>query len=149
MVEQAVSIRKQAEEAALVGAQSLQMYCTETKKPPMANSGALVKAVKPWEEGKAYKLGDLFSYEGNLGFVKQAHTSQSTWIPFTAGTEALYGARPHANPDGSYPYTYNMAAEVGMAVVDPDDHKTYECIQSIPTMLNKPHEIPAHFKVKK
>lgn len=130
-----------------VGAKQMKMYCAETGNAPTAESGVYAEKVEPWEAGKDYKLNDLFSYNGSLGYVKQAHTSQETWLPFTQGTEALYGARPAPNEDGVYPYAYNMAAEVGMRVLDPDDNLTYECIQAINDMLYKPHEIPAHFVV--
>lgn len=128
------------------GAKQMKLYCA-AGNVPTADSGLFAESTEPWEAGKAYKQNDLFSYEGNMGFVKQAHTSQAHWIPFTTGTEALYGARPAPNADGVYPYAYNMAAEVGMKVQDPDDGKVYECIQTINDMLYKPHQIPAHFKV--
>jgi hypothetical protein len=128
------------------GAKQMKLYC-EAGNAPTADSGLFADTAKPWKAGEEYKANDLFSYNGNMGFVKQAHTSQAHWIPFTTGTESLYGARPAPNADGVYPYTYNMAAEVGMRVLDPDDGKVYECIQIINDMLYKPHEIPAHFKV--
>ena len=130
-----------------IGAKNMKMYCTETGNAPTADSGVYAETVEPWQIGKEYKLNDLFSHAGNLGYVKQAHTSQKQWIPFTKGTEALYGARPAPNEDGIYPYAYNMAADIGMKVLDPDDGLVYECIQSITDMLYKPHEIPAHFEV--
>lgn len=49
-----------------------------------------------WESGKAYKVGEYFTYgENNVGDpqlykVAQAHTSQEDWIP--NGTPALYTA---------------------------------------------------------
>lgn len=129
------------------GAKNMKLYCAETGNAPTADSGVYAGAVDPWESGKTYEKGDLFSYGGNLGYVKQGHTSQETWLPFSQGTEALYGARPAPNEDGVYPYAYNMAAEVGMKVLDPDDGLTYKCIQDISDMLYKPHEIPAHFVV--
>lgn len=131
-----------------VGAKQMMLYCA-AGNAPTADSGLFANSAEPWEAGKAYKVNDLFSYEGNLGFVKQAHTSAAHWIPFTVGTEALYGARPSPDADGIYPYAYNMAADVGMLVRDPDDGLVYECIQIITDMLFKPHEIPAHFTVKK
>lgn len=130
-----------------IGAKSMKLYCAETGKAPTADSGVYVETVEPWEVDKEYKQNDLFSYKGNLGYIKQAHTSQEQWIPFTQGTESLYGARPAPNADGIYPYAYNMAADVGMKVIDPDDGLVYECIQAITDMLYKPHEIPAHFKI--
>ena len=128
------------------GAKQLKLYCAETGNAPTADSGVFASSTEQWVAGKAYNKGDLFSYEGNMGYVKQAHTSQAHWIPFTTGVESLYGARPAPGADGVYPYVYNMAAEVGMKVRDPDDGKVYECIQNIPDMLYKPSQIPAHFK---
>lgn len=128
------------------GAKQMKLYCAAGNEPT-ADSGLFADSVDPWEVGKAYEVNDLFVYEGNMGFVKQAHTSAAHWIPFTVGMESIYGARPAPNADGTYPYVYNMAAEVGMKVVDPDDGLVYECIQTIKDMLYKPHEIPAHFVV--
>ncbi|MDO4477557.1 MAG: hypothetical protein Q4B73_00780 [Lachnospiraceae bacterium] len=130
------------------GAKQMKMYCAETDNAPAADSGIFAGGVGEWAVGVDYKKNDLFSYQGNLGYVKQAHTSQATWLPFAVGTESLYGARPNPDADGVYSYTYNMAADVGMLVSDPDDGLIYECIQAIPDMLFKPHEIPAHFTVK-
>jgi len=129
-----------------IGTEQMYLYCSNTSNPPTADCGVFADNVEPWEVGKEYKANDLFSYNGALGYVKQAHTSQETWLPFTQGTESLYGSRPAPNEDGIYPYTYNMAATLGMLVLDPDDNLVYECIQTIADMLWKPHEIPAHFK---
>jgi len=52
----------------------------------------------PYEVGKAYAIGDRFTYGVNavgdpqLYKVNQAHTSAEEWVPGAAGTEALYGA---------------------------------------------------------
>lgn len=98
-----------------------------------------------WKPNTEYKKGDLFLYGGQAGFVRQNHTSQSHWIPFTTGTESLYGARPRQRPDGVYPYIYNMKAEVGMKVED--EGIVYECYKPIDPVLYPPSAIPAHFKV--
>lgn len=129
------------------GAKQVQAYCTDTGNPPKEDSGIFVKGVEPWEAGKTYAVNDLFAYDGKMGFVRQAHTAQETWIPFTPGTESLYGARPAPDAAGVYPWAYNMAAAVGMQVKDPDDGLVYTCIQPIANMLYKPHEIPAHFEM--
>lgn len=131
---------------ATVGAKQVKLLCEQSDAAPDAESGVFVDGVEPWEVGKSYQKNDLFSYNGNMGFVKQAHTSQAQWIPFSAGTESLYGARPAPDADGIYPYAYNMAATVGMKVRDPDDGEVYECYQAITDMLYKPHEIAAHFR---
>lgn len=41
-----------------------------------------------WAVGKAYKMGDVFDYHGQLFKVVQAHTSQADWLP--DGVPALY-----------------------------------------------------------
>ena len=128
------------------GAKQVQAYCTDTGNPPKEDSGIFVKGVEPWEAGKTYAINDLFAYDGKMGFVRQAHTAQETWLPFTVGTESLYGARPAPDAAGVYPWAYNMAAKVGMQVKDPDDGIVYTCIQPIANMLYKPHEIQAHFE---
>ena len=93
-----------------------------------------------WKTGVSYSKGDLITYDNKGGFVKQNHTSQSNWIPFTTGTEALYGARPKA-VNGVYPYVYNMALEVGMIV----EHKgvKYRAIQNANELLYEPSAVPA------
>lgn len=127
------------------GLTQVKLYCEKTGEAPSADSGVFTPGADPWEVGKSYEKNDLFSYNGNMGYVKQQHTSQAQWLPFAQGTESLYGARPAPDEDGIYPYVYNMAATVGMKVRDPDDGQVYECIQAISDMLYKPHEIPAHF----
>lgn len=98
-----------------------------------------------WEAGKEYTAGDLFMYEGKPGFVRQAHTSQAHWIPFFAGTESLYGARPRQGPDGVYPYVYNMRVEVGMQVRSAKDGAVYTAIQAADPLLYDPADVPALF----
>lgn len=99
-----------------------------------------------WEANHVYNKGDLITYENKDGFVKQNHTSQANWIPFTTGTEALYGARPKA-VNGVYPYVYNMALEVGMIV----EHKgvRYRAIQNANELLYEPSAVPALLEVIK
>lgn len=101
-----------------------------------------------WAAGIAYNLGDLFLYDGHPGFVRQAHTSQSNWLPFSAGTESLYGARPRQRPDGVYPYLYNMRAEVGMRVLSKKDGQVYACIQGADPLLYDPADVPALFQLE-
>ena len=111
---------------------------------PTANVGILADGADEWEVGHEYKKGDLFKYEGALGFVKQDHTSQNTQLPFTTGTESLYGARPKPI-NGVYPYTYNMAVELGMRVSEGDD--IYVCYANpTETLLYPPSQVPAIFK---
>lgn len=126
------------------GAAMMAERARQVDADPPADIGIFGGTTFPaFEFGRAYAKNELFSYEGKLGFVRQAHTSQSTWVPFTTGTESLYGARPKMNPDGTYDYVYNMAASVGMKVNS--NGKTYQCIQAIDVMLWPPEEIPAHF----
>lgn len=126
------------------GAKMMAEQVKQMDADPPADVGVFGSSTFPaFEFGKAYEKNELFSYEGKPGFVRQAHTSQSTWIPFTTGTESLYGARPKMNEDGTFDYVYNMAATVGMRVRD--GGKLYECIQAIDVMIWPPSEIPAHF----
>lgn len=131
---------------AKTGADLVQTNCQATGQVPAADSGIFVEGVAQWEPGKTYAANDLFAYAGKMGFVRQAHTSQEAWLPFTAGTESLYGARPAPDADGVYPWAYNMAVTVGMLVQDPDDGLVYACIQDNPTLLYKPHMLAAHFE---
>lgn len=89
----------------------------------------------PWEAGKAYEANELFTYAGQAGFVRQAHTSQETWLPFSPGTESLYGARPRMHPDGTYPYVYNMLIEPDMLIWSGKDGQLYRCILPSPYTL--------------
>lgn len=98
-----------------------------------------------WVANRDYKKGELFTYNGDVGFARQAVTSQAHFPPFSVGTEALYGARPRMRPDGTYPYVYNMKVTVGMCVWSTDDGKLYECIQAADPLLRDPSAVPAHF----
>lgn len=127
-------------EAALIAAQEA---CVTTDASPKANVGLFIMGAEPWEPGKEYARFDMFSYNGSVGWVKQAHTAQETWPPFSVGSEALYGARPVPDEDGIYPYVYNMAVEVGMKVRDAG--VVYECIQGTESLLYTPGQVPALF----
>lgn len=127
------------------GVKAVRLYCQATGNAPTADSGIFINGVEEWRAGTSYEQNDLFSYEGNMGYVKQPHTAQEQQKPFTAGTEALYGARPAPDENGVYPYTYNMACDVGMKVRDGEE--IYECVQAIADMLYAPHETLAHFKL--
>ena len=111
---------------------------------PSATVGLLAEGFPAWEAGKRYERYELFTYNGLVGFARQALTAQDIYPPFSEGTEALYGVRPVPADNGVYPYTYNMAASVGMPVSE--DGLIYECIQAIDPMIYPPSQIPAHFK---
>lgn len=119
--------------------------CVEASVGPQANVGLFIAGAEEWEAGKAYERFDLIRYNGAIAWVKQAHTSQETWLPFSAGTESLYGARPVPDEDGIYPYVYNMAVELGMKVYH--EGVVYECIQGTDSLLYTPDQVPALFKV--
>ena len=99
-----------------------------------------------WAVDVEYKQNDLFMYDGQPGFVRQAHTSQETWLPFSTGTESLYGARPRQGPDGVYPYLYNMKVEVGMRVRSAKDNAVYAALQPADPLLYDPADVPALFE---
>ena len=129
------------------GIMQVKAYCAATSNPPMADSGVFANGVEEWKPNTEYKLNDLFSHEGNMGYVKQPTlTSQELYPPFSEGTEALYGARPKPDADGVYPYVYNMGIFEGMLVRD-DDGFIYRSITGTidrPTeLLYHPKEVPA------
>lgn len=128
------------------GIMRVKAYCTATSNPPMADSGVFASGAEEWKPNTEYKLNDLFSYEGNMGYVKQPTlTSLDIYPPFSTGTEALYGARPKPDADGVYPYVYNMGIYEGMLVRD-DDGFVYRSItgtQERPTeLLYHPKYVP-------
>lgn len=131
---------------ASAGISQVKAYCETTSNPPMADSGVFASGVKEWKPDTEYKLNDLFSYKGNMGYVKQPTlTSLDVYPPFSVGTEALYGARPKPDADGIYPYVYNMGIYEGMLVRD-DDGVLYRSItgtQERPTeLLYHPKYVP-------
>nr|DAY85622.1 MAG TPA: hypothetical protein [Caudoviricetes sp.] len=129
------------------GVAQIKAYCEATSNAPMADVGMFASGVEEWKPNTEYKLNDLFSYEGNMGYVKQPTlTSLDVYPPFSVGTEALYGARPKPDADGIYPYVYNMGIYEGMLVRD-DDGVLYRSItgtQEKPTeLLYHPKDVPA------
>lgn len=129
------------------GVAQIKAYCEATSNAPMADVGVFAGGVEEWKPDTKYKLNDLFSYEGNMGYVKQPTlTSLGVYPPFSVGTEALYGARPKPDADGVYPYVYNMGIYEGMLVRD-DDGFVYRSItgtQERPTeLLYHPKDVPA------
>lgn len=129
------------------GAEQVKEWCEVTGNPPTADSGVFASGVDEWKAGVEYKLNDLFTYQGNMGYVKQPTlTSLDIYPPFSTGTEALYGARPKPDADGIYPYVYNMGIYEGMLVRD-DDGVLYRSItgtQEKPTeLLYHPKDVPA------
>ena len=126
---------------------ALKETCTRMDEPPMATAGAFIYGAQPWEAGREYERYDLFQYNNAVGWVKQAHTSQETWPPFSVGSEALYGARPVSDENRVYQYVYNMAVDVGMLVYDAEDNKIYRCIQATSDLLYAPHLASSLFEV--
>ena len=135
----AIAIHKKNRNILAEGARMVKESCAE----PAATAGVLVEGFPAWEADKAYALNEIFSYNGMLGFARQALTSSSVYPPFSTGTESLYGVRPAPDEDGVYPYVFNMAVSVGMRVSN--NGKTYECIQSANPLLYAPEDVPAIF----
>lgn len=142
ILEQAKAIKRKS---VAVFAEAVDIAQAATNEPS-ATVGILAEGIPAWEPGKTYeKQYSLFTYEGAVGFTRQPNlTAQAHYPPFSVGTEALYGARPAPDAEGIYPYTYNMAARVGMRVREGD--KVYTCIQSVDPMLYPPSALAAHFK---
>lgn len=122
------------------GAEAMQNLNAE---PPVS---AGVFTYGEWQPDTAYEQYALFTYQGNAGFVRQAHTSLAVYPPFSVGTEALYGARPSPDSEGVYPYVYNMKVEVGMKVHSEKDSNVYTAIQPADPLLYDPADVPALFE---
>ena len=143
----AVVLKEENTSMQIAGVAQIEAYCEATSNAPMADVGMFASGVEEWKPNTEYKLNDLFSYEGNMGYVKQPTlTSLDIYPPFSVGTEALYGARPKPDADGVYPYVYNMGIYEGMLVRD-DDGFVYRSItgtQERPTeLLYHPKDVPA------
>lgn len=141
-----VNLTSEVKSMASAGISEVKAYCEATSNPPMADVGVFASGVDEWKAGVEYKLNDLFTYQGNMGYVKQPTlTSLDVYPPFSVGTEALYGARPKPDADGIYPYVYNMGIYKGMLVRD-DDGFVYRSItgtQERPTeLLYHPKYVP-------
>ena len=121
------------------GAEAMQSL---TAEPPV-NAG--VFTYNEWQPDTQYEQYALFTYQGNAGFVRQAHTSLAVYPPFSTGTEALYGARPSSNTEGIYPYVYNMKVEVGMKVRSVKDGNVYIAIQPADPLLHDPADAVSIF----
>ena len=142
----AVVLKEENTSIQTAGVAQIKAYCEATSNAPMADVGVFASGVDEWKAGVEYKLNDLFTYQGNMGYVKQPTlTSLDVYPPFSVGTEALYGARPKPDADGIYPYVYNMGIYEGMLVRD-DDGVLYRSItgtQERPTeLLYHPKYVP-------
>lgn len=142
----AVVLKEENTSMQTAGVAQINAYCEATSNAPMADVGVFASGVDEWKAGVEYKLNDLFTYQGNMGYVKQPTlTSLDVYPPFSVGTEALYGARPKPDADGIYPYVYNMGIYKGMLVRD-DDGVLYRSItgtQERPTeLLYHPKYVP-------
>lgn len=100
-----------------------------------------------WQPDTQYEQYALFTYQGNAGFVRQAHTSLAVYPPFSVGTEALYGARPSPDNEDIYPYVYNMKVEIGMKVRSAKGGNVYIAIQPADPLLYDPADAPALFRL--
>lgn len=121
------------------GAEAMQSL----KAEPPISAGVFTYGV--WQPDTQYEQYALFTYQGNAGFVRQAHTSLAVYPPFSTGTEALYGARPSPDAKGIYSYVYNMKVEVGMKVRSDKNGNVYIAIQPADPLLYDPADVPALF----
>lgn len=138
----ALGIYKRNRNILAEGVRMVQAAWTE----PAATAGVLAGGFPAWQPGRTYALNETFSYEGMLGFSRQAGlTAQAIYPPFSTGTESLYGVRPAPDEDGIYPYVYNMAVVVGMLVRDGEN--VYRCIQAANPLLYAPGDAPSLFVV--
>ena len=120
---------------------------------PPVETYVFKSASSEFEEGKEYKKGDTFVYNGIMGYCRTDVPSGNVWSPYwTAeggnngnGTESVYAPRPEKNADGSYNFIYGMRVDVGMIVV----YKgvKYEAIQADTEATDYPDTVPAIYKV--
>ena len=101
-----------------------------------------------WQPDTQYEQYALFTYQGNAGFVRQAHTSLAVYPPFSTGTESLYGARPSPDTEDVYPYVYNMKVEVVRKVRSKKDSKIYIAIQPADPLLYDPADVASIFELR-
>lgn len=85
--------------------------------------------------GKDYAVGDRFQYNGELYKVRQAHTSQQSWVPGT-GTESLYVRVDdiHAGT-AEDPIPYNGNMELIENLYYTQDGVLYRCTRSTGTAV--------------
>ena len=122
-----------------VGAEAMQSFNAD----PPVSAGVFI--YDEWQPDIQYEQYTLFTYQGNAGFVRQAHTARAVYPPFSTGTEALYGARPSPDVYGVYPYVYNMRSEIGMVVRSVKDGQKYKAKQNADPLLYDPADVPALF----
>lgn len=113
---------------------------------PSVETGNLAGIADEWQPGVHYEKGAIFTYGKYIGFTRNVVDSLAVYPPFSPGTESLYGVRPPADPDGVYPYVYNMRAVPGMRVRE--NGVVYVCIAPAPVdpVLYPPSTTPALFE---
>ena len=103
----------------------------------------LVDVYPKYESGKAYKIGDVLAYNGQMFEVVQAHTSQEDWLPST--TASLYKNKTPSVviPNWVQPIGSSDAYKIGDKVIF--EGKTYESL--INANVWSPTAYPAGWKV--
>ena len=140
----AVNARKvQIDRMNTVGAEIMQATVQALNSEPPISVGVFTYG--EWQPDTWYEQYALFTYNGNAGFVRQAHTSLEVYPPFSTGTEALYGARPSPDTEGIYSYVYNMKVEKGMKVYGRDGN-VYIAINKSDPLLNDPVDAVSVFE---
>lgn len=127
------------------GAQAMHAAMQSLKAEPPVSAGVFTYG--EWQPDTWYEQYALFTYQGNAGFVRQAHTSLAVYPPFSVGTEALYGARPSPDSEGTYPYVYNMKVEKGMKVRSEKDGNVYIAINEADPLLYDPVDAVSIFEL--
>lgn len=124
----------------------------DAAKEPPADAGVFAPSLPAWEADRDYPKDTLLSHGGAALCTRQAVRSLGIYPPFSAGTEALYGARPCPDREGVYPYVYNMYVCMDMRVRE--DGKVYRCY-SAPTVDEggmyitfPPSQMTAHFEIE-
>ena len=123
----------------------------DAAKEPPADAGMFAPSLPAWEPDRDYPKDTMLSYEGAALCTRQAVRSLAVYPPFSAGTEALYGARPCPDRAGVYPYVYNMYVCMDMLVRE--ESAVYRCYNA-PELdeggmyfTYPPSQLAAHFEV--
>ena len=96
------------------GVAQIKAYCEATSNAPVADVGVFVGGVEEWKPDTEYKLNDLFSYKGNMGYVKQPMlTSLDVYPPDGTGLLAIYVPYVVPGADGVKPWAYGMHVHTG------------------------------------
>ena len=90
--EEQKNARKQAEQSQQLAAAAAIFISTNADSFTNEQLISVSSFFPDWETDHKYIKGEIINYNGNLYRIGQDHTSQSNWLPDSAGVTALYSA---------------------------------------------------------